>query len=111
MYFFLFLKQNSAMFTMENKDYIQHKPMQLFSDWGSIFYFDMQAFGLIYQGSHLNFRSRIPGLLLFQKYESHLKNRSPNLKKWSPKDFNMKFYPKKPYQLNSNLTRLVRILC
>ena len=62
------------------------------------------------QGSHLNFKSRSPGLLLFQKYESHLKNRSPILKKWSPKDFNMKFYPKKPCQLNSNLTCLVRIL-
>ena len=52
------------------------------------------------QGSHLNFKSRRLGLLLSQKY------RSPILKKWRPKDFNMKFYPIKPYQRNSNL-----ILC
>ena len=30
------------------------------------------------------------------------------LEKWSPKDVNMKIYSKKSYQLNSNLTCLVR---
>ena len=32
----------------ENKDFIQFKPIELFSDCGLIFYFDTQTFGLVY---------------------------------------------------------------
>ena len=35
--YFVVLKRNSAGFTTENKDFIQHKPVLLFSDCGSIF--------------------------------------------------------------------------
>ena len=55
-----------------------------------------------YQGSHLNFKSRSPGLILFQKQESHLKNRSPILKK---KKEPQRFYHEK--LLKKSLTNLI----
>ena len=36
------VKRHFAGLTMENKDFIQYKPIYFFSDSGSIFCFDMQ---------------------------------------------------------------------
>ena len=40
--YFVVLKRHSAGLTMENKDFIQHKPIYFFSHSGPIFCFDMQ---------------------------------------------------------------------